>query len=77
MVLILVGLVIAALPLVMTTAFTQLMLVSIYSGVVFLLTLAWALLVITIIARRHRIAEWRNARKLRKQTMKNSKALPG
>jgi len=70
MLLILLGLILAILPLVMTTAFPHLMVVSIYSSLVFLAALAWAILVLTIIARRQRIADWRVARKLRKQAKK-------
>lgn len=70
MLLILVGLILAILPLVMTTAYTHLLLVSVYSSVTFLLALAWAILVMTIIVRRHRIAEWRSARKHRRQLKK-------
>ena len=70
MVLILAGLLLAILPLLMTTALTPLVLVSVYSSVAFLGTLAWAVLVITIIARRHRIAEWRIARKHKQQLKK-------
>jgi len=70
MLLILLGLILAILPLVMTTAFPHLMVVSIYSSVVFLAALAWAVLVLTIIARRQRIADWRMARRLRKEAKK-------
>ena len=70
MLLIFLGLLLAILPLVMTTAFPHLMVVSIYSSLVFLAGLAWAVLVLTIIARRQRIADWRAARKLRKQAKK-------
>jgi len=70
MLLILLGLILAILPLVMTTAFPHLMVVSIYSSLVFLAALAWAVLVLTVIARRQRIADWRTARKLRKQAKK-------
>jgi len=70
MLLIFLGLLLAILPLVMTTAFPHLMVVSIYSSLVFLAALAWAVLVITIIARRQRIADWRHARKARKSSKK-------
>lgn len=73
MVLILAGALLALLPLLMTTAFTHLMLVSVYSSAAFLGALAWAVLVITIIARRHRIAEWRIGRKHRQQLKKLNK----
>ena len=75
MLLILLGLLVAILPLVMTTAFPHLMVVSIYSSLVFLAALAWAVLVITIIARRQRIADWRMARKQRKEAKKATKSL--
>lgn len=65
MILILLGLLLALLPLVLTTAFPHLLLVSIYAGLAHVLALAWAVLIITIILRRRRIAEWRNARKMR------------
>ncbi|MFA6179170.1 MAG: hypothetical protein ACXWT7_11500 [Methylophilaceae bacterium] len=70
MLLIFFGLLLAILPLVMTTAFPHLMVVSIYSSLVFLAALAWAVLVITIIARRQRIADWRATRRLRKHAKK-------
>ena len=65
MILILLGLLLALLPLVLTTAFPHLLLVSIYAGLAHVLALAWAILIITIILRRRRIAEWRQARKMR------------
>jgi hypothetical protein len=65
MILILFGLLLALLPLALTTAFPHLMLVSIYAGLAHVLALAWAVLIITIILRRRRIAEWRHARKMR------------
>ena len=67
MILILLGLLLALLPLVLTTAFPHLLLVSIYAGLAHVLALAWAVLIITIILRRRRIAEWRQARKMRKE----------
>ena len=70
MLLILLGLLLAILPLIMTTAFPHLVVVSVYSGLVFLAALAWAILVITIIARRQRIKDWRAARRMRKQSAK-------
>lgn len=65
MLLILLVLILALLPLVLTTALPQLMIVSIYAGLAKLLTLASAMMIITVIVRRHRIAEWRAARKRR------------
>ena len=65
MILILLGLLLALLPLVLTTAFPHLLLVSIYAGLAHVLALAWAVLIITIILRRRRIAEWRHARTMR------------
>ncbi len=66
MLLILLILILALLPLMLTTALPQLMIVSIYAGLAHLLALAWAMMIVAIVARRHRIAEWRAARKLRK-----------
>lgn len=63
MLLILLALLLALLPLMLTTALPQLMIVSIYAGLAHLLALAWAMIVITAIVRRHRIAEWRASRK--------------
>lgn len=68
MLLVLLGLLLAILPLVMTTAFPHLVVVSVYSGLVLLGALAWAILVITIIARRQRIKDWRAARRMRRQS---------
>jgi len=65
MILILLGLLLAVLPLVLTTAFPHLVVVSIYAGLAHVLALIWAALIITVIVRRHRIAEWRQSRKLR------------
>lgn len=66
MLLILLGLVLALLPLILTTAFPHLVVISIYAGLLPWLALAWAVFVITIILRRHRISEWRTKRKLNK-----------
>lgn len=63
MLLILLGLILASLPVVFTTALPQIIVVSIYAGVAHLVVLAWAFILITMIARRHRIAEWRRNRK--------------
>lgn len=65
MILIFLGLLLALLPLLLTTAFPHLVVVSIYAGLAHVLALAWAVLILTIIARRQRIADWRAARKLR------------
>lgn len=65
MLLILLGLLLALLPLALTSAFPHLLVISIYAGLAHVLALAWAFLILTIIVRRHRIAEWREARKLR------------
>ena len=67
MLLILLGLLLAILPLVLTTALPHLVVVSIYAGLAHVLALAWAVLIITIIVRRHRIAEWRQARNMAKE----------
>jgi hypothetical protein len=65
MILIFLGLLLALLPLVLTTAFPHLLVVSIYAGLAHVLALAWAILVLTVIARRQRIADWRASRKSR------------
>lgn len=64
MILIFLGLLLAVLPLTLTTAFPHLLVLSIYAGLAHVLALAWAFLMLTIIVRRHRIAEWRQSRKL-------------
>ncbi len=66
MLLILLLLILALLPLVLTTALPQLLIVSIYAGLAKLLALAWAMMIIAVIVRRHRIAEWRAERKQRR-----------
>jgi len=70
MILILLGLLLAVIPLVLTTAFPHLILVSIYAGLAHVLALLWAVLIITIIARRQRILEWRQSRKTRTASKK-------
>jgi hypothetical protein len=70
MLLILLGLLLALLPLMLTTALPQLMIVSIYAGLAHLLALAWAMMIITAIVRRHRIAAWRESRKFSKRRSK-------
>ena len=63
MLLILLGLLLALLPLILTTAFPHLVVVSIYAGIMPWLAIAWAVIGVTIILRRRRIAEWREKRK--------------
>lgn len=70
MLLILLVLKLALLPLLLTTGLPQLMIVSIYAGLAHLLVLASAMMIIAILVRRHRIAEWRASRKLRKVSTK-------
>jgi len=67
MILIFLVLLLALLPLVLTTSFPHLVVVSIYSGLAHLLAFGWAIMIIIILLRRRRIREWREARKLRKQ----------
>lgn len=67
MLLILLGLILALLPVILTTAFPHLIVISIYAGILPWLALGWAVLVMTIIMRRQRIAEWREKRKLNKK----------
>ncbi len=67
MLLILLGLILALLPLILTTAFPHLIVISIYAGTFPWLALGWAILVMTVIMRRQRIAEWREKRKLNKK----------
>ncbi len=69
MLLILIALLLVLLPLLMTSALPQLLILSIYTGLAKLLLLACAMIFIAIIVRRHRIAEWRHARKLCKSTV--------
>ena len=76
MLLILLGLILALLPIILTSAFPHLLVVSIYAGVLPWLAFAWAILVITFLLRRKRIAEWRENRrikKLNKQALKKTK----
>ena len=63
MLLIFLALILAILPLILTTAFPHLIVISIYAGTLPWLALGWAALVMTIIMRRQRIAEWRQKRK--------------
>jgi hypothetical protein len=67
MLLILLGLILALLPVILTTAFPHLIVISIYAGTLPWLALGWAILVMTVIMRRQRIAEWREKRKLTKK----------
>ncbi|MEY3651263.1 MAG: hypothetical protein RLZZ351_628 [Pseudomonadota bacterium] len=71
MLLILLGLILALLPLILTTAFPHLMVISIYAGLVPWIAITWAVIVVTIILRRQRIAEWRENRKRKKMAKKN------
>lgn len=70
MLLILLGLVLALLPIVLTSAFPHLVVVSIYAGLIPWLALGWAVFIIVILLRRKRIAEWRQNRKLKKEIKK-------
>lgn len=72
MLLILLGLILALLPLILTTAFPHLIVISIYAGLVPWVAIAWAVIGVTIILRRQRIAEWRKNRQ-RKKMLKNKK----
>ncbi|MFM1956352.1 MAG: hypothetical protein RIR20_1172 [Pseudomonadota bacterium] len=71
MLLILLGLILALLPLILTTAFPHLIVISIYAGLVPWIAIGWAVIGVTIILRRQRIAEWRENRKRKKMTKKN------
>lgn len=71
MLIILLGLILALLPIILTTAFPHLVVISIYAGTLPWLALGWAIFVITIIMRRQRIAEWREKRKLNKKKKRN------
>jgi cobalamin biosynthesis protein CobD/CbiB len=70
MLLILLGLILALLPIILTSAFPHLVLVSIYAGIAPWLAFAWAMLIVAILLRRKRIAEWREARRMKKQIKK-------
>lgn len=63
MLIILLGLILALLPFILTTAFPHLIVISIYAGTLPWLAIGWAALVMTIIMRRQRISEWRERRK--------------
>ncbi len=71
MLLILLGLILALLPLILTTAFPHLIVISIYAGLIPWIAITWAVIVVTIILRRQRIAEWRENRKRKKMAKKN------
>jgi hypothetical protein len=71
MLLILIGLILALLPLILTTAFPHLIVISIYAGLIPWIAIAWAVIGVTMILRRQRIAEWRENRKRKKMTKKN------
>jgi short subunit fatty acids transporter len=73
MILIFLVLLLALLPLVLTTSCPHLVVVSIYSGLAHLLAFGWAIMIIIILLRRRRIREWREARKLRKQARAEQK----
>lgn len=62
MLLIFLLLLLASLPLAFTSAFPHLMLVSIYAGLAHVLALIWGTLLLILVARRQRIADWRQAR---------------
>jgi hypothetical protein len=71
MLLILIGLILALLPLILTTAFPHLIVISIYAGLIPWIAIAWAVIGVTMILRRQRITEWRENRKRKKMTKKN------
>ncbi|MEN9724969.1 MAG: hypothetical protein RLZZ98_478 [Pseudomonadota bacterium] len=73
MLLILLGLILAVLPIILTSAFPHLVMVSIYAGIIPWLAFGWAILIITILLRRKRIAEWRQNRRLKKQVKRGRK----
>jgi hypothetical protein len=66
MLLILIGLTLALLPLILTTAFPHLIVISIYAGLIPWIAIAWAVIGVTMILRRQRIVEWRENRKRKK-----------
>jgi hypothetical protein len=67
MLIILLGLILALLPLILTTAYPHLVVISIYAGMLPWLAIGWAAIVMTVVMRRQRIAEWRERRKRTKQ----------
>ena len=70
MLLILLGLILALLPIILTTAFPHLIVISIYAGILPWLAIAWAVIIIIILLRRQRSAEWRKNRALKKKSKK-------
>lgn len=70
MLLILLGIILALLPIILTTAFPHLIVISIYAGILPWLAIAWAVIIIIILLRRQRIAEWRKNRALKKKAKK-------
>ena len=70
MLLILLGVILALLPIILTTAFPHLIVISIYAGILPWLAIAWAVIIIIILLRRQRIAEWRKNRALKKKAKK-------
>ena len=70
MLLILLGLILALLPIILTSSLPHLIVISIYAGILPWLAIAWAVLIITIILRRQRIAEWRSNRRNKKKAKK-------
>jgi hypothetical protein len=62
MLLVLLLMLLALLPLAFTSAFSQLMLVSIYAGLAHILALLWVTLLLMVAARRQRVADWRRLR---------------
>jgi hypothetical protein len=71
MLIILLGLILVLLPVILTTAFPHLIVISIYAGTLPWLAIGWAVLVMTVIMRRQRISEWREKRKLKKKENTN------
>ena len=70
MLLILLGLILALLPIILTTAFPHLIVISIYAGILPWLAIAWAVIIIIILLSSQRIAEWRKNRALKKKAKK-------
>jgi ABC-type bacteriocin/lantibiotic exporter with double-glycine peptidase domain len=70
MLLILLGVILALLPIILTTAFPHLIVISIYAGILPWLAIAWAVIIVIILLRRQRIAEWRKNRALKKKAKK-------
>ena len=70
MLLILLGVILALLPIILTTAFPHLIVISIYAGILPWLAIAWAVIIVIILLRRQRIAQWRKNRALKKKAKK-------